>query len=75
MRGAASIFSEIPGYHSGLLTPGLPSSKKSEKTLRNFYILAMNFTPEPEWKMSFTNGHDELQFGMHSEQTWAYPCS
>lgn len=65
-RGAGVIFSEIPGSHAGLLTPGLPSSKKSEKILRSFSTLAMNFTPQCRWEMSFTNGQDESQFGTPS---------
>lgn len=66
IRGAGGVFSEIPGCPSGLLTPSLPSSKESEKTLRNFSTLAMNFTPQLEWEMSFTNGQYKLQFAMHS---------
>lgn len=79
-REVGRIFPETPGCRSclltpGLLTPGLPSSAKSEKTLRSFSTLAMNFTPQPEWKMSFTNGRHESQLGMHRSQTWAWPRS
>lgn len=75
IRGTGSIFSEIPACPSGLTTPSLPSSKKSKKTLRSFSTLTMNFTPQPEWEMSFTNEQYKSQFGTHGEQAWAYPCS
>lgn len=70
-RGAGVIFSEIPCSHAGLLTPGLPSSKKSENTLRSFSTLAMNFTPQCRWEMSFTNGQAESQFVTPRQQAQA----
>ena len=75
IRGARSTFSEIPGRPSGLMTPHLPSSKEPKKTLRSFSTLAVNFTPQLEWEMSFTNERYKLRFGMPSQPTWACPCS
>ena len=63
-----------PRFLITTLTPGLPSSKKSEKIL-SVFTLTMNFTPQFKWGMSFTNGQDESQFGTQLTNAGTSPFS